>query len=414
MKFKYEVSHTIIIQFVGLLFGIATSVILNRFLGPTLKGELVALLLIPQFIVTFTSLGLGMAGSYFLGKKEYLEGDILKTNFFVALILGFIGIIIGWWVFANLFPGLSLPLKLALLSTIIFGIWLCYLPDFFLGKGYILWHNWWNLGASIGKLLLIAGFFLVVTNKLNAAIVATFSVELILFFFSFFVLSKIMSLNGKINLSYLKNGLNFGYKVFLVDILLFLNYRIDILLLKILRNPTEVGYYSTATYLVESLWLIPRAVYLVFYSRFVTGRMSKDAGTQIVRMVLLAVGLAGIGSIFFIKPVIKLLYSESFLPASVPYLILLPGIIALILPKLWTSEIVGGWGRPDLLLKIMVLVVIINIGLNFVFIPRYGMNGAALASTIAYICEAICFAFLYIKKGVSLPTKISLKNILGK
>ena len=396
-----------------LVFGIGISIILNRTLGPTLKGELVAILLIPQLVVSFINLGLGMSGSYFMGKNEYPDGEIVKTNLFATLLLGVIGIGIGWWIFARLFPSISLLLKVILLSLIIWDLWLCYVPDFFLGKGLITQHNRWNLSQYIGKFLLIAIFFIIFANKLNGAIVAISSLGLISFLISFPVLSRWIKLKGRaINPSYLKKGLNFGYKIFLIDLLAFLNYRFDIILLKVFTGTTEIGYYSTAVYMIECLWLIPRATYLVFYSKLVTGKLEKTEGNRILRLTLWITAFIGIGSIFFIRPIISFLYTPSFLPAFSPYVILLPGIIALVLPKLLMSEIVGSWGRPGILLWGMVITVLINIGLNLILIPKYGMNGAALASTIAYICELIFFIFIY-KKHASI-LKIGLKNIFRK
>lgn len=45
----------------------------------------------------------------------------------------------------------------------------------------------------------------------------------------------------------------------------------------------------------------------------------------------------------------------------------------------------------------MLFVVIINIGLNFLFIPKFGIKGAALASTIAYGVQAAFFVAIYKK-----------------
>ena len=422
MKFKGEVLHTILTQILCLIFGVGVSILLNRVLGPTLKGELVALLLIPQLIVSFINLGLGMSGSYFMGKREYPDGEIVKTNLLATLLLGIIGIGIGWWIFANVFPNISLLLKLILLSLVIWDLWLCYVPDFFLGKGLITQHNIWNLSRHIGKFFLIAIFFITFRDKsvethcnaslLSSAIVAISCVGGLSFLLSFPVLSRWIKLRGKVNFSYLKKGVNFGYKLFLIDLLAFLNYRLDILLLKIFTDATKVGYYSTAVYMVECLWLIPRAVYLAFYSRFVTGKLEKGEGNRILRLTLWITALVGVGSVFFIKPIINFLYTPSFLPAFSPYVILLPGVIALVLPKLLMSEVMGSWGRPEILLWGMLITVGVNIGLNIFFIPKYGMNGAALASTIAYICELVFFVLIYKKRSSVL--EISLKNIFRK
>ncbi len=410
MRFKREVLHTISTQMLCLIFGVGISIILNRTLGPTLKGELVTILLIPQLVVSFINLGLGTAGSYFIAKQEYSDEEIVKTNLFAALLLGVIGIGIGWWIFTKFFPSISLLLKIILLSLIIWDLWLCYVPGFFIGKGLITQYNRWNLSQYIGKFLLIAIFFIIFADKLNGVIVAIASLGLISFLISFPVLSRWIKLKGKvvINFSYFKKGLNFGYKVFIANALAFLNYRFDILMLRWLSDATQVGYYSTAVGLVEKFWLIPGSISLVLYSKIVTHKLrdSKDVA-QITRISLWIVLGFGIISIAFIKPIIILFYSTKFLPAMIPYLILLPGVIGLTVPKLLTAETVGGWGKPEISIAGMLLVVIVNIGLNFWLIPKLGMNGAALASTIAYIVQLIFFISVYIKF-----THLKVKDLL--
>ncbi|OYD16070.1 hypothetical protein CH333_04340 [candidate division WOR-3 bacterium JGI_Cruoil_03_44_89] len=80
MNLFKESLHTIITQVFCLLFGIGVSIVLNRVLGPASKGEFVSLLFIPQLVISCTTLGLAVSGSYFIGKGKYPEGDIVLSN----------------------------------------------------------------------------------------------------------------------------------------------------------------------------------------------------------------------------------------------------------------------------------------------------------------------------------------------
>lgn len=77
MNLFKESLHTIITQVFCLLFGIGTSIVLNRVLGSAGKGEFVSLLFIPQLVI---SPGLTVSGSYFIDKGKYPEGDIVLSN----------------------------------------------------------------------------------------------------------------------------------------------------------------------------------------------------------------------------------------------------------------------------------------------------------------------------------------------
>jgi O-antigen/teichoic acid export membrane protein len=399
MQFKKEAFLTLITQLLCLGFAIGVSIVLNRVLGPTLKGEFVVLTLIPQFIVVFTSLGLGTSSSYFLGTKKFSEGDIVKSNLFAVAGIGILGIIIGYYIISLQFPNTNHSLYYILAGLVLFGLWLDnYLPDIFVGKGKVILYNKWNLFQSISKFCLICVLFICFKNKLYSAIIAVFIVNCVFFGLSFPVLSKIISLRGKVNFAYLSQGINFGYKVFIAGLLSFLNYRLDILMLRWMAGPTQVGYYSTAVGLAESLWIIPTSISIVLYSKIVTHEFDRSEITaKITRISLWITIVAGVVSIPLVKPIIILFYSRQFLPSLIPYLILLPGIIALSIPKLVTQETVGKWGKPEFSVYGMLIVVIVNIGLNLLLIPKMGMNGSALASTIAYIIQLIFFVALYHK-----------------
>ncbi|MFA5032031.1 MAG: oligosaccharide flippase family protein [bacterium] len=407
MKFRNEVSRTIITQIFILLFGIGTSIVLNRLLGPTLKGELVALLVIPQLIVAFTNLGLGTSLSYHLGKGKYPEADIIKTNFVCSLVLGIIGVGIGWFVLRNSYPELNILFRYFILGMIIFGLWFDYLPDIFLGNGKMGVYNYWHLLKAITEFLLIVVFVLAITNKLQGAITGIFIQNLSLWILSIILFMK-LALKGKINFSYLKEGLNFGYKIFFTNVLIFLSYRLDILLLKWLSNTTQIGYYSTAVSLAEKLWIIPGAISLVLYSKIVSSKNAENYDSnkvlRVTRISFWVITGIAIVSIFLIKPVIEILYSARFLPSVTPYIILLPGTIALVVVKLLMAEIVGKWGKPELSIIGMLIVVFTNIGLNLILIPKLNIAGAAIASTVAYTVQFVYFITVY-NKVTHIPVK---------
>lgn len=55
----------------------------------------------------------------------------------------------------------------------------------------------------------------------------------------------------------------------------------------------------------------------------------------------------------------------------------------------------AGKGKPQVSLIAFMPAVIINIVLNILWIPLYGANGAALASTISYSLGSLIFLALY-------------------
>jgi Na+-driven multidrug efflux pump len=77
----------------------------------------------------------------------------------------------------------------------------------------------------------------------------------------------------------------------------------------------------------------------------------------------------------------------------VPFLLLLPGTVALGLSKV-LSGYISGLGRPEPVGVIAITALGVNLLINLVLIPRLGIAGAALASMISYCLHALLTVML--------------------
>jgi O-antigen/teichoic acid export membrane protein len=182
-----------------------------------------------------------------------------------------------------------------------------------------------------------------------------------------------------------KKYINFGIKGYLANLMAFLNYRLDMFLVAYFLTPMDVGYYSLAVGLAELLWYIPNSVSTILFPR-VSSSDKKQANkfTPVIsRHTLFVVSLIALGLLIFGRLMIKVVYGAEYLPSVKPLLILLPGIVALSLSKVCSSYILGR-GRPIIAAYTSLVVVGVNISLNLLLIPKWGIAGAAFASTVSY------------------------------
>jgi len=104
--------------------------------------------------------------------------------------------------------------------------------------------------------------------------------------------------------------------------------------------------------------------------------------------------MGALGLIIFGKLIIRILLSRAFLGAYVPMLVLLPGVILLGLAKILFADILGR-GYPQYSSIISGSSLVITIVLDLTLIPRMGITGAALASSVAYTFHFVQAIVLY-------------------
>ena len=88
-----------------------------------------------------------------------------------------------------------------------------------------------------------------------------------------------------------------------------------------------------------------------------------------------------------------------------PLLILLPGVIAISLGKVLCSYL-GGIGKPVFATYASLAALIVNIGLNVLLIPKWGIAGAALATSISYSLDTVIIFIVFSKLAKIKPIDI--------
>jgi len=188
------------------------------------------------------------------------------------------------------------------------------------------------------------------------------------------------------NRTYMRRAVKYGLQVHLANILGFLNYRIDMLFISAFLGPSAVGLYAVGVGLVEKIWLVSYAASTVLFPRVSAERdeEERNAFTPLVaRTVLWATALGTIALVFLGRIIIQALYSDMYLPAVGALRALLIGTVTLSAGRVLSNDI-SGRGRPGLNIYIGLAAVASNVVLNWIWIPRFGISGAAWASTVSY------------------------------
>ena len=165
---------------------------------------------------------------------------------------------------------------------------------------------------------------------------------------------------------------------------------LDVLLIQWFRGSAATGMYRAALTLAEFLWVVPRIAQLTLLHstselwskeshQRITALSTRVARYTLIFTTLLVVGLAALA-----RPTVTTYYGPDFEAAVLPLLILLPGALgfAVARPIFAIGQANGDFRQLNLATGSAALL---NLFGNLLLIPRYGIEGAAVATSASYL-----------------------------
>jgi O-antigen/teichoic acid export membrane protein len=396
------------------ILGLLTTILIARCLGPEKQGMYALIILLPNMLVTFMDLGIGPATVFYIGQQKYKVQTIISTNIILAIFLSFLSSIIGSLIILlyseSIFSGISFSILFSILGVLP----ILFLNNFiqFVFQGIEDFKSF-NVIAVIGKVVnliaLIITIYLLPLDLKGALLSFVLGNLTSTILIIYIIIKKKLKISAKsFSIPFVKDSLKYGLKAHLSNIVSFLNYRADILLISYFLSPVSVGIYNIAVNIAERLWIVSKPVATVMLPRISSSDETKQNELTAVaaRNVLFLSILFSIAFYFFADIVIDLLFGKEYMESSVALKILLPGITLFSVERILSNSLAGK-GKPELNLYTSLFTVTCNIILNIILIPIYGLNGAALATSISYTLTFIIKIMIYTNL-----TKSKLVNIL--
>ena len=244
---------------------------------------------------------------------------------------------------------------------------------------------------------IIWGIFLLLFKDLLLGIIYTYQ------------LRKQFALPAKLTKSGSWEIIKFGIFPMLALLMTSLNYRVDVIMLQQFVTSAEVGVYSVGVMLAERVWLIPDALKEVMISNLTKGKDHKEV-CFVIRVCNTVCIVVVLGIVLLGQPFINLFFGEEYSQAYIVTIIILVVVVFMIYYKMiGSSNIVHGQQKENLLY--LIISVITNVAANWVLIPIFRNNGAAMASILSYGMAAFLFTWHFSKEN---GVKISEMLLLNK
>jgi len=189
----------------------------------------------------------------------------------------------------------------------------------------------------------------------------------------------------------LKQALPFGISIGLIQVI----YSIDTVMLGFMRSDAEIGYYNAAYKIILPLIMVGAiyfdAAFPVISSYYKTsfGSLIRLQTYNARLMAIVALPMA-IGGSFLAMPFMTFIYGPRYDSAANALRILILAAALIYMNMIYAR---GLWAcdKQHAYMKIVFGQAIVNIGLNLVLIPYFGILGASIST----LCAELCGFFFY-------------------
>lgn len=399
-------------------FGYLTRAFLARIISPEEFGLFYSIFTFFMFLAVFAEMGYSSALVKFIpdflvrGKRKSVESSffmVLNIRIFLSLFLSF-----GVFLFVDKLavsyfkvPEVSYVIIVFLLFFILNNIF-SFMTQAYLAFQRMMKYSICNLGIKLFFLFFVILFYFVGFGEgvlipsyayLAAVVVFLFANILPLYrmlrpkrFFHRFS----PKLFGELSLFALPTlftsigGMIIGY--------------IDVLILTYYVSLEKVGIYNTVLPTILIIAYFSSAVVTIFFP-MVSELWAKrdknriqDGMMLIYRYSILFAIPACAVAFFYSGLILKVLFGGPYISGGIAMKLLVPGVFFLALAQI-NFSVLSGIGKPKYVTYATLATAFLNTILNFVLIPHYGIEGAALTTTLSYVLM-FAMSYIYVRKDV--------------
>ncbi|MFN7930703.1 MAG: polysaccharide biosynthesis C-terminal domain-containing protein [Blastocatellia bacterium] len=366
---------------------------LAKKLLPNQLGVLSILITIPSVGYCLFSSGYHKAAIYYIGRKVYALETILANGLVICILLEGVFALLLWGgkhLLASLFVSFSFTLFGIAILSIPIQIYLFYLAEACVAAErvevtilarltppivYVGGCVWAGLSGELNQEV---AFILYVIGILGAGVVGLTTA---------LYKSQRREL-FRFNWQAMIVCLQFGRKAQLGELAQYLALRLDLILVGVWAGMTASGYYSMATRIAETIWLIAQATQLALAAKVAQGFQDtlQAKGRRLERAVryLAAISLLVSIGVIIVSWIVFAFFLPSYYPAFLFLLALAPGQVALALFLLMMGNLVGD-GYPSVATKMQLTLFGLSLVFYLLLIPWLGAWGASVATSVTYL-----------------------------
>jgi stage V sporulation protein B len=407
-----------VISIMAAFLGYLIRIVLARNLTVAEYGLFFSVFTLVNFFAIFNGLGMGEAMTKYIPEFQVKKSDekianaifylsvMMLASFMIVglLLLSFSNVLTKYYFKTYLAGHLLLLFFLIMVFSNLRGVLRNIYQGFQKMTGYALIY----LLENAFTLLILLLLFAFKKDIFTAAYAHIAGYVLVLAIF-IFLLFKFFPFKYKLYFDkrLFKKLISFGLPVVIIILGGMLIVYVDTLILTYFRSLSEVGIYNVVVPTVMIIQFFASAIATVSFPMIseLWARRKKKFLEQGVKMLLKYSFVILIPAVlivlFFSRLILSLMFGEQYVPGTLTMQVLAVAIIFLSLHSI-ISPLFAGTGRPKIAMRIIIQGAVLNVLINFIAIPRYGMLGAAVTSLLTY-------AYIFIVSVVKLKQFIKVE-----
>lgn len=190
---------------------------------------------------------------------------------------------------------------------------------------------------------------------------------------------------GRLDWAFIRWQLSYTPSFVVIHLFALLDYQTDTFLISLFLSETEVGWYGAAQTILLAFWMLPTAIRAAIYplmSRYQQQDVAKlkTLYKKSSQYLIIAVLPVVVGVYIVAPDLIMLIFGEAFAPA-VPALRWSIWAVIFALCNVPSARLMIVYNRQREAAWLTGLSMSVNVVLNLLLIPHYGIVGAAMART---------------------------------
>ncbi len=397
--------HTAASNFV-LKFGIglAIAVVTGRALEPEGRGEYFLLVLVITTITTLFNFGVPGTNTYFTAQKKFSRAQLTRASIVLTVPITIVSFLVLYLLYVLrldfLFPTNKLTAPIvASLGIVPIVFYSQFAQGIIVGENRISLNNYISLSSQ--GALAVALTILYFLGSLTVTIaIALYALSFLL------ALAVIIGassppltdvLKARMRWSEYGELLRFSGTIHIGNLAQFFNYRLDAFIVSYFLGTAAVGLYSYSKMFGETVWLLSTSMAAVLLPTLAgQHEKSKQIAVKAAVATLGVSVIAGLAAFIIGPTFIVLLLGRAFEGSVEPFLILLPGVVIFSITNVLATYVTA-IGKPGHNAAIAFISFLFTVIFDILFIPRYGISGAAIASGISYTVSSTLTVIVFWK-----------------